>query len=53
MNQLGITPTFSIMALLLMSSFIPAFAEVKNFELDKTLYTKGDQIVFSGIGNRN
>jgi len=56
MIQLGITPTISIMALLLVSimalllvsTITPAFSEVTSFELDKTFYTRGDQISFSG-----
>jgi len=48
MTQLGKTPTISIMALLLVSTITPAFSEVTSFELDKTFYTKGDQISFSG-----
>ncbi len=48
MIQLGKTPTISIMTLLLVSTITPAFSEVTSFELDKTFYTKGDQISFSG-----
>jgi len=48
MIQLGKTPTISMMTLLLVSTMTPAFAEVTSFELDKTFYTKGDQISFSG-----
>ena len=48
MIQLGKTPTISLMMLLLVSTMTPAFAEVISFELDKTFYTKGDQISFSG-----
>ena len=48
MVQLGKTPTISLMMLLLVSTMTPAFAEVISFELDKTFYTKGDQISFSG-----
>ena len=48
MIQLGKTPTISMIALLLVSTLTPAFAEVTSFELDKIFYTKGDQISFSG-----
>jgi len=48
MIQLGKTPTISIITLLLVSTITPAFSEVTSFELDKTFYTKGDQISFSG-----
>ena len=48
MIQLGKIPTISMMALLIVSTLTPAFAEVTSFELDKTFYTKGDQISFSG-----
>jgi len=48
MVQLGKTPTISLIMLLLVSTMTPAFAEVISFELDKTFYTKGDQISFSG-----
>ena len=48
MIQLGKTPTISMIALLLVSTLTPTFAEVKSFELDKIFYTKGDQISFSG-----
>ena len=37
-----------MIALLLVSTLTPAFAEVTSFELDKIFYTKGDQISFSG-----
>ncbi len=48
MTQLGKAPTISLIALLLVSTLTPAFAEVTSFELDKIFYTKGDQISFSG-----
>ena len=48
MTQLGKTPTISMIALLLVLTLTPAFAEVTSFELDKIFYTKGDQISFSG-----
>jgi len=48
MIQLGKTPTISIMTLLLVSTITPAFSEVTSFESDKTFYTKGDQMSFSG-----
>ena len=48
MTQLGKAPTISLIALLLVSTLTPAFAEVTSFELDKIFYTKGNQISFSG-----
>ena len=48
MAQLGKSPTISLIALLLVSTLTPAFAEVTSFEIDKIFYTKGDQISFSG-----
>ena len=48
MTKLGKTPTISIIVLLLVSITTPVFAEVTSFELDKTFFTKGDQISFSG-----
>jgi len=48
MTQLGKTPTISMIALLLVLTLTPAFAEVTSFELDKIFFTKGDQISFSG-----
>ncbi len=48
MTCIGKNISFFLIAVLLFPIALPAYAEVTSFQVEKTLYIKGDQISFSG-----
>ncbi len=48
MTRIGKNISFFLIVVLLVPIVLPAYAEVTSFQVEKTLYIKGDQISFSG-----
>jgi len=48
MTRVGKNMSFFLIVALLFPIMLPAYAEVTSFQVEKTLYMKGDQITFSG-----
>ena len=49
----GIAISTCILFIIVISFMLPAYAEVKSLKTDKSLYVKGDTIIFSGTVDKN